>query len=208
MENAVKALEIAAGVFFALLILGSLVLGYNQIANLRRTEYLVEQDTQAADFNKSYEVYNTNSIYGSEIFSLANKVVDYNNKYKEEDGYEKLELNVKFSKDYGNIFRKNTSYTGDDLNNKYNYLSNTIKNTREEKLTNNEGVQKTIQEWAKLSRITLTQNFGAGSSEYNKIENYKDLITTQNDIVRTTFKCTGFTYYENGRIKSMNFVEN
>ena len=62
MENAVKALEIAAGVFFALLILGSLVLGYNQIANLRRTEYLVEQDTQAADFNKSYEVYNTNSI--------------------------------------------------------------------------------------------------------------------------------------------------
>ena len=107
MENAVKALEIASGVFLGLLILGALVLGYNRVSELRRTQYEVEQDQQSADFNKSYEAYNTKSVYGSEIFSLANKVVDYNKSYPAEEGYEELILAVTFTKDYGSYFQKN-----------------------------------------------------------------------------------------------------
>ena len=84
MENAAKALEIAAGIFFGIIILGAVILGYNRLSNLRKTENSVKEELQASTFNKNFEEYNRVGIYGSEIFSLVNKATDYNKKYNEE----------------------------------------------------------------------------------------------------------------------------
>ena len=65
-----------------------------------------------------------------------------------------------------------------------------------------------MQEWAKISSASLRQNFNTSSTEYTAITNYKKLTTMQNDIARTTFKCTGFDYDTNGRIKTMSYIEN
>ena len=208
MENAAKALEIAGGVLFSLIILGALVMGYNRLAELKKTEYKASEESQAADFNKDYEAYNTSSVYGSEVFSLANKVADYNNRYTEEDGYLPITLNVKFKKDYDSFFQKNVNYDASTLTQKHEQLANKIKTDGSKKVTTSAGVTKTVQEWAKVSNATLRQHFNTSSSEYTKITDYKQLTTTQNDIARTTFKCTGFDYDTNGKIKKMSFEEN
>lgn len=168
---------------------------------------MVEQDSQSADFNKSYEAYNVDSIYGSDIFSLANKVSDYNYQYKAEDGYKEIILEITFKNDYGSIFRKNTKYTASDLTDKYTNLANEIKTKGSQKLITSANVTKTVQEWSKVSSATLKASFGTDSNEYKKIVEYKELNITQNDIVRASFKNKGFEYDTNGRIKKMIFEE-
>ena len=135
MENAAKALEIAGGVLFSLIILGALVMGYNKVSELKRTEYKVQEAAQATDFNKDYESYNTESVYGSEVFSLANKVSDYNSRYTEADGYVQITLKVKFKKDYDTIFQKNIDYDASTLTQKYEELSNKVKTDGSKKIT-------------------------------------------------------------------------
>ena len=208
MENAVKALEIASGVFLGLLILGALVLGYNRVSELRRTQYEVEQDQQSADFNKSYEAYNTKSVYGSEIFSLANKVVDYNKAYPAEEGYEELILAVTFTKDYGSYFQKNMEYTATSITAQYETIAKKIRTDGSKKITSATNVTRTVQEWSKVSSSTLNSSFVKTSNEYKAITDYKQLTNVQNDIVRTTFKCIGYDYDTNGKITKMSFVEN
>ena len=208
MENATKALEIAGGVLFSLIILGALVMGYNKIAELKRTEYKASEEAQSANFNKDYEAYNTSSVYGSEIFSLANKVADYNKRYPEEDGYVPIVLSVKLKKDYDSFFQKNIMYDAIELTQRHEQLANKIKTEGSKKLTTSAGITKTVQEWAKVSNVTLRQHFGTTSNEYTAIISYKQLTTTQNDIARTTFKCISFENDSNGRIKKMSFEEN
>lgn len=208
MENAVKALEIASGVFLGLLILGALVLGYNRVSELRRTQYQVEQDQQSADFNKSYEAYNTKSVYGSEIFSLANKVVDYNKAYPAEDGYEELILSVTFIKDYDSYFQKNMEYTATGITTQYEKIAKKIRTDGSKKIISATNVTRTVQEWSKVSSSTLNSSFVRTSNEYKAITDYKQLTNVQNDIVRTTFKCIGYDYDTNGKITKMSFVEN
>ena len=84
MENATKALEMAGSVLIGVLLLGCLLFAYTRMSELKDTEHKVEVSEQAKDFNQDYETYNRNNLYGTDLFSLANKIVDYNN--KEADG--------------------------------------------------------------------------------------------------------------------------
>lgn len=88
MENASKALFIAAGVLIALIILSLLVLAYDQISQTAKAEEAKKQAEQVADFNAQYEVYNKKLLYGVDILSLINKVNDNNIKYANEIDYQ------------------------------------------------------------------------------------------------------------------------
>mgnify|MGYP004454801471 FL=1 len=81
MENASKALLMAGGILIALLVIGSVLLMFNQIGNYRRANTDSEKSSQIADFNKDFVRYaDGEEIKGVDIISLANKVVDYNQK--------------------------------------------------------------------------------------------------------------------------------
>ena len=71
MENASKALIMAGGIFIALLVITLLVFFYNNIVTVQNADEEAEIIEQAAEFNKQYDVYNRNNLYGSEILSLA-----------------------------------------------------------------------------------------------------------------------------------------
>lgn len=95
MENATKALEMAASVLIGLLIIGALVFVYTKISQTKQVEQDSLSSQQAADFNKKFEAYNRNGVYGSELLSLANLIVDYNNKEANEvKGYKEITLEV------------------------------------------------------------------------------------------------------------------
>ena len=96
MENMTKALEIAASVLIGVLILSLLVFGYNQIREQKNIEQKNERASQLSKFNINFESYAKDTVYGSEILSLANEVINYNER-KAVDGYQEIELEVKIS---------------------------------------------------------------------------------------------------------------
>lgn len=78
MENASKALIIAAGVLMALVIIGALVLMFNNLSNYQKVDTQVTREAQIVEFNNQYETYNRKNVRGSDLYSLLNRVVDYN----------------------------------------------------------------------------------------------------------------------------------
>lgn len=81
MENASKALAIAGGILLALMIIGALVLAFNKISDYQKTTTDSQKSSQLALFNMDFEKYtDDNLINGSDVISLANKIIDYNRK--------------------------------------------------------------------------------------------------------------------------------
>ena len=87
MENATKALIIAGGMLIAMLIVGLLNWGYNQLRALQQANITEEERQQIVDFNERFEAYNKKVVRGYQMISLSNLVYDTNSRYTEEVGY-------------------------------------------------------------------------------------------------------------------------
>lgn len=99
MENASKALIMAGSILISILIISLLVMFYGDIKELIGVEHNEDILEQSAEFNKQYDVYYRDNLYGSDILSIANKVNDYNIRQSEEQGYKKIEMIIIFNSD-------------------------------------------------------------------------------------------------------------
>lgn len=153
MENATKALEMAGSVLIGIMILGCLVFVYSKIAEERKITLSSEKVEQAADFNKDYEAYNRNDLYGSDMFSLANKIENYNIKEADGKSYGKIEIKVKLKTSVINaVFFTDMNYDEESLNEKYNQLANAIKNV------NKIYFNKSVSYWANYGTSSRLEN--------------------------------------------------
>ena len=98
MENATKALLIAAGVLIGIIILSMLLLGYNQISNYYQQQSDNLSLRQIVELNKKFTNYDGKTIRGNEMLSVINSVVDYNTWVAQNanEGYEEIQLNISF----------------------------------------------------------------------------------------------------------------
>lgn len=98
MENATKALLIAAGVLIGIIILSMLLLGYNQISNYYQQQSDNLSLKQIVELNKKFTNYDGKTIRGNEMLSVINSVVDYNTWVTQNanEGYEEIQLNISF----------------------------------------------------------------------------------------------------------------
>lgn len=96
MENATKALLIAAGILLIVMILSLLVYGYNQMSSYYSAEHDAKTIEQLADFNKVFLNYNREKIRGTEMISLMNRVIDYNERqsYENEKQYPRMNVTI------------------------------------------------------------------------------------------------------------------
>lgn len=78
MENASKALIMAGSVLIALMIIGALLLMFNSLSSYQEVGTQNTREAQVIEFNNQYETYNRNNVRGSDLYSLLNRVVDYN----------------------------------------------------------------------------------------------------------------------------------
>ena len=78
MENASKALIIAGSVLIALMIISALLLMFNNLSSYQETNVQSTREAQVVEFNNQYETYNRNDVRGSDLYSLLNRAVDYN----------------------------------------------------------------------------------------------------------------------------------
>lgn len=120
MENATKALMMAASILITILILGLLVFTFRNIKETQdedRDSILTEQVTQ---FNKRFTAYEK-EIRGNELYSLINRMIDYNQLIDDNAGtnkatsHDKMEIKITMSSasrsksfNFNNIFNQNT----------------------------------------------------------------------------------------------------
>lgn len=100
MENASQALIMAGTVLISVIIIGALVFMFNGIINYQKTSTTVQEEEQKANFNKEYTSFEKD-LYGSELLSLINKAIDYNEQYKA-DEYEQMKIVITINKGTGN----------------------------------------------------------------------------------------------------------
>lgn len=228
MENATKALEMAASVLIGVLILAALLFGYSQIAEQKKIEQKNEKAKQLSDYNINFESYAKDKVYGSELLSLANETINYNTrKATEESGYQKIELEVTMKEGImqGQFFGSdNKTYSAEELSKGYKDLSSAIKNANEKSYGD-----KNIAYWSNvagssrtLSASSIEQlkkslyNIGKSdltdsqlSSFIDKIEKYNKLINEQKEFARKTFKYIDIIEYNQGtgRVVKLTFSD-
>lgn len=105
MENASKALLMAAGVLIALVIIGAFMLMMSSLTDYQDKSYQSKADAQTTEFNNQYVGYIRDNIRGSDMVSLMNKVLDYNSR-KSDAGYIEMKTEIIISGD----IRKKLAY--------------------------------------------------------------------------------------------------
>ncbi len=117
MENASKALMMAGGMLIALLIIGSVMLMFNQIGNYQKANSDSDKNSQLASFNQEFLRYaDGEKIKGVDIISVANKVADYNKKsglINSVDYDKKMELEINLAPSPNNDFIKKYGTNGE-----------------------------------------------------------------------------------------------
>lgn len=80
MENAAKALIIAGGILFAIMILSLVVYMSTTTTRMAEAQDEKKKVEELTAFNKEYEAYNKRLMYGTEVITVYNKAEEYNKK--------------------------------------------------------------------------------------------------------------------------------
>lgn len=226
MENASKALIMAGSVLIALIVIGVLVLAYNNLSSLKQAEEDASGDS-ALEYMVKFEQFNR-TLYGSELLSLANLQEDYNRSYDVlYEGYDRIEITVVTKGIVNSDYFIEGTYNLDNLASDQDKIENAIsKYEKSQKKYNNKSVKYYSSKRNREIAIDFGMNPPSAMPDYDiqsnylernsvtkallkEIQEYKDLTTIYNEF-RTgkRFKCTNVIYNnQNGRISSMYFEE-
>jgi len=122
MENASKALLIAAGVMLAIMLLSVIFIFGNQMAAYFSEKHDAKMIEQLVEFNNKFQNYNGEVIRGNELVSIMNRIVDYNNYQSDMVGYERIKITINLQNHqnelkYRNEAGGNTLITGTTIKN-------------------------------------------------------------------------------------------
>ena len=113
MENATKALTMAASVLIAMVIIGAMLLVFNNLNNYQGVNEQIKKDEQVNEFNRQFNTYDRTDVRGSDVLSLINKVIDYNERQSyignegADLGYKPIRLIIKMQVDYNYLKEMN-----------------------------------------------------------------------------------------------------
>lgn len=104
MENATKALIMGASVLIALVIIGAVLLVFNNLSSYQKVNDQVKKDAKVIEFNSQFDTYDRTDVRGSDLLSLVNKVIDYNERqsYVGKEGADLGYKPIKLTIDIGN----------------------------------------------------------------------------------------------------------
>lgn len=209
MENASRALLMAGGVLISVILISVAVLAFQNIREYKSNEELEKLKKQEEKFNKQYDIYNNNDLYGTDVlYTLVNKVYDYNKRECNETGYSVMDITVTFKSNISS-FEKNKTYTANQLRTALASLEKNINN-----IQNKVYCGKTIKQLASM-RTAEIENLFTINNKLNKLQEAQSYVTeyTNNKAQELTlktmkFKCTNVGYDKvTGRINLMQFIE-
>ena len=226
MENASKALIMAAGVLISLVILGAFMLMMSNLTDYQDKSYQAQADAQTVDFNNQYASYARDNIRGNDMISLMNKVLDYNDR-KTDEGYTEMQISFTISNDIRqkltfdgtNRLITKPEYNQDNIDEIVGPPDSTgiireIEDRYEQKYASQLSMEiSTIQQLYDENDVDgfndlqlLPKELSTYSGGLTQV--YEDALTYNEyeQFKRTTFDCTGTDYDENtGRIINMEF---
>lgn len=83
MENATRALTMAGGILIALMILGALLLMFNNLSSYQNQNDSNKEISKISEFNNQFEPYNKDNLTLMELKSIWNKIESNNIKNPE-----------------------------------------------------------------------------------------------------------------------------
>ena len=223
MENASKALVMAGGILIAILVVGSLLLMFNQLSYYQRSNSDITKNSQLSEFNQQFVQYSRNDLQGVELVSLVNKVVDYNRRtsgYGEINYDEKITLNITitdaFRNKYGAELNQFTPGVYTITNNSDSFVQsiNVFRAYEEEYtldaltllLSNYDNIENGSITVEELLHKPLTDSSGDPLS----LQETLDLINRYSEfslLKSSTFRAQNeVQYYTDGQVKSMDFI--
>lgn len=194
MENATKALLIAASILITIMVVTLLLMLYNQISSYYNTLHEEKEVEQLADFNKIFENYHRENIRGTELLSLMNRVIDYNERLTEGTKTEYPRIVVQITIGAVKSFKYNenddTIFGAFGNANNNNYI---IKNNKEDELSDKNLIAVTEIENELINRY----------SEYNLTSTSLQRLSA--DISNI---CLGNAPTKNAKMKRENILKN
>lgn len=228
MENASKALIIAGSILIAVLVISLVVTFYGNIRNIVATKNKTDTEKEIAEYNKYYDAFDRNDVNGIELYSLINKVYDYNKTQADNEGYVELELSVTFDNSVvkgtysgsplKDIFDERQKKVNDYTNNQYKAGRATINISKVASMRSNVRTdyldELNITLDTKISSLN-NMTINDAINDYNKKKS-ELVILKSATFSASVFKfedktsgTSGFEYDDNtSRITSMKFVEN
>ena len=97
MENAAKALIMAASVLIAIVIISAFILMMSNLTSYQESSYQSNLSAQIAEFNNQFVTYDRSDIRGSDMISLMNRVSDYNARYADSEGFTEMQITIKMN---------------------------------------------------------------------------------------------------------------
>jgi len=97
MENASKALIMAASILIAIMTIGALIFMFDSISGVEMQKDQNAEIDAVLEFNRQFEQFDKVGLRGSDILTVINKMIDYNEKVTEEDqGYNTVTMSILF----------------------------------------------------------------------------------------------------------------
>ena len=233
MENASKALIMAGSILLAMLVIGLLVFGYNELSSLEQTKEESKYLSKVDEYLLRFEQFNRGEdspLYGSELLSLANLQEDYNlSEARIDVGYEKVKITVEIKETVDEEYFQAGKYDMEEIVKKRDELlerRQIYENTNDPKHTYK---GKSVRYYSKKSYREIANDFDIDiPSDWGNdliseeliindktkklmqdIDDYNNIITIYNQF-RTgkKFYCSNSEYDRyNGRLTSMTFTE-
>lgn len=223
MENATKALLMAAGILITIVVLSLAIFAYGRVSDYYQTKQRNLSQEQIAAFNNEFTVYNRDDVSGFEMVSLINKAIDFNqnevfgasnteNDTAQTQGYTEMQIDVvirdNFSyygeTDDGLFDRKTYEYKGKNSGSRKD-LSTKIEEMRklERKATPSDLTKLTsyiteISSGEETVGTITGKNYNVSISDIKK---YADYLTFK----RGTFECKEMKYDKYGQIYYLKF---
>lgn len=217
MENASKALIMAAGVLIALMIIGALILMFNGLSNYQGTDTQTTREAQIVAFNAQFDGYNKQDLRGNELYSVLNRAIDYNErKTKDTEGGEGLDIQFEEMEINFDIIAANIADPNGENNlykkNKYNL--NEFRNDilpKIKDIENSYGTGALTKLTTNITKIFIDEQNPSEDKQKELISLYKSSGTTQRDISWNDIKPGGkvrediYKYYEHVEFKRLHF---
>lgn len=216
MENASKALLMAGGMLIALLVIGALLLVFNQIGDYEKGKSNIVKSTQVADFNKEFAKYTGDDIKGYDLVTLIHKAIDFNSKkdMPTKDGTNYVDYSKEMTitiKNMQNFIKNHGTQNGNEI-----FSGNEYSLTKESNGVYKEFIKKnidyenkyTIQKLEALSTEdfsdeNLKKILGVTTKEFTKKD--MDQYREYSEFKSSTFKSTNVGY-DGNQIVSLTFA--
>lgn len=211
MENASKALTMAAGVLIAVLVIVLIYVLLNNLSDLSKQDEQQLKAKQIATFNKEYESYDKKLMRGTDLITLINKAIANNEKYEEQD--EIYDVNIVFT-----LKSDVTEVTVKVKNNKQVGKEKTkviFEGNKQIELKSTKAADRINPDIRTFMKLGVYDTEGSYQIVYEKdnygqddLSTYTKTYNAYTTFKRKIFKCTNVGYSdETGRVNYLEYEE-